>query len=251
MSRDEQGNPTSFEASVLRGRVSELERQVADLQIGFEMQASGGEKALLEALQEARGRLEQVEKENQEFANMYVEVQEQNEALANLYVASQRLHATFELDEVKQIISEILAEMVGAEEFGLLVLDKSKKQLRVLTGEGIRERLPKDSLPTGEGVIGDVAATGEPFYFQPKSDTEVKAHLPLATLPMQLNGTTVGVVVIYKLLSHKKAFSAIDYQILELVAAHAASALVSARLHSTMDRKLKTMEGFMQLMKSR
>ena len=251
MSRDENAQPTPVETTALRGRVSELERQVADLQTGFEMQASGGERALLEALQEARARVEQVEKENQEFANMYVEVQEQNEALANLYVASQRLHATFELEEVKQIITEILAEMVGAEEFGLLVLDKSKKQLRVLTGEGIRERLPKDVLPMGEGVIGDVAATGESFYFEPTKESEVKAHLPLATLPMQLNGTTVGVVVIYKLLSHKKAFSAIDYQILELVAAHAASALVSARLHSTMDRKLKTMEGFMQLMKSR
>ena len=251
MSRDKQAKTTSHDADFLRERVTELERQVADLQTGFEMQASGGERALLEAMQEARARREQVEKENQEFANMYVEIQEQNEALTNLYVASQRLHATFDLEEVKQIITEILVEMVGAEEFGLLLLDRGKRQLRVLTGEGIRERLPKDSLPLGEGIIGDVAATGESFYFEPKSETEVAAHLPLATLPMKLNGTTVGVVVIYRLLSHKKVFSPIDYQILELVAAHAASALVSARLHSSMDRKLKTIEGFMQLMKSR
>ena len=235
----------------LRDRVTELERQVADLQTGFEMQARGGERALLEALQKARVRLEQVEKENQEFANMYVEIQEQNEALTNLYVVSQQLHVTFDLEEVKQIINDILVEMVGAEEFGLLLLDGSKRKLRVLTGEGIRERLPKDSLPMGEGIIGDVAATGESFYFEPKSEIEVEAHLPLATLPMKLNGTTVGVVVIYKLLSHKNVFSPIDHQILELVAAHAASALVSARLHSSMDRKLKTIEGFMQLMKSR
>ena len=251
MSSDKQAKTTSNDANFLREQVTQLERQVADLQTGFAMQASGGERALLEAMQESRARREQVEKENQEFANMYVEIQEQNEALTNLYVASQRLHATFDLEEVKQIITEILAEMVGAEEFGLLLLDSSKRQLRVLTGEGIRERLPKDSLPLGEGIIGDVAATGESFYFEPKSDTEVAAHLPLATLPMKLNDTTVGVVVIYRLLSHKKVFAPIDYQILELVAAHAASALVSARLHSSMDRKLKTIEGFMQLMKSR
>ena len=241
---------TKTDAGFLRERVAQLERQVADLEAGFAMQASGGEKALLEALNELRVRLEQVEKENQEFANMYVEIQEQNEALTNLYVASQRLHATFEPKEVKQIISEILAEMVGAEEFGLFVLNKSKDKLQLVTGEGVRERLPK-ALSTGEGVIGDVAATGESFYFEPKSETEERAQLPLATLPMKLNGTTVGVVVIYKLLSHKKVFSPIDHQILELVAAHAASALMSAQLHSTMDRKLKTIEGFMQLMKSR
>ena len=251
MSQEKQTKASDADAGVLRERVSELERQVADLEAGFAMQASGGEKALLEALNEMRARLEQVENENHEFAKMYVEIQEQNEALANLYVASQRLHATFDLAEVKTIITEILVEMVGAEEFGLLVLDKKKEQLQVLTGEGIEKRLPKASLPAGDGIIGDVASTGEPFFFVPKTDAEKRAHLPIATLPLKLNGTTVGVVVIYKLLSHKPGFSPIDHQILELVAAHAASALVSARLHSTMDRKLKTIEGFMQLMKSR
>ncbi len=251
MSRERQTNSKALDEGNLPKRVLELERQVADLEMGLAMQASGGEKALITALSEQRTRLEQLEKENREFANMYVEIQEQNEALTNLYVASQRLHATFDLEEVKQIITEILAEMVGAEEFGLLVLDRDKKNLLVLAGEGIRERLPKESLPVGEGIIGDVARTGESFYFVPKSEAEKRAHLPLATLPLKLGGQTVGVVVIYRLLGHKPNFSPIDHQILELVAAHAASALVSARLHSTMDRKLKTIEGFMQLMKSR
>ena len=250
MSREQRAS-AKVDEDQLQRRVRELERQVADLEAGLAMQASGGEKALITALSELRARLEQQERENREFANMYVEIQEQNEALTNLYVASQRLHATFDLEEVKKIITEILAEMVGAEEFGLLVLDREKKNLHVLAGEGIRERLPKETLPVGEGIIGDVARTGESFYFVPKSEAEEKAHLPLATLPLKLAGQTVGVVVIYRLLGHKPNFSPIDHQILELVAAHAASALVSARLHSTLDRKLKTIEGFMQLMKSR
>jgi nitrate/nitrite-specific signal transduction histidine kinase len=251
MSGGQRSNGTAADDGELSKRVAELERQVADLEAGLAIQASGGEKALIEALGDLRKRLEQVEKENREFANMYVEIQEQNDALTNLYVASQRLHATFDLEEVKQIITEILAEMVGAEEFGLLVLDRERKNLHVLTGEGIHERLPKATLPVGEGIIGDVATTGESFFFVPKTENEKKAHLPIATLPLKLNGNIVGVVVIYKLLSHKPSFSPIDHQILELVAAHAASALVSARLHSNMDRKLKTIEGFMQLMKSR
>lgn len=251
MSREQQTNSKAADEAQLQKRVRELERQVADLEMGLAIQASGGEKALITALAELRARLELVEKENREFANMYVEIQEQNEALTNLYVASQRLHATFDLEEVKTIITEILAEMVGAEEFGLLVLDREKRNLHVLAGEGIRERLPRETLPVGEGIIGDVARTGESFYFVPKSEAEKKAHLPIATLPLKLGDQTVGVVVIYRLLGHKPSFSPIDHQILELVAAHAASALVSARLHSTMDRKLKTIEGFMQLMKSR
>jgi nitrate/nitrite-specific signal transduction histidine kinase len=251
MRHENQADAETTEVVRLRERVAELERQVADLEAGLAMQTSGGEKALLQALADLRGRLEKAERENHEFASMYVEIQEQNEALTNLYVASQRLHATFELGEIKQIISEILAEMVGADEFGLFVLDQRKNELRLISGEGMGKRLPKETLPAGEGIIGDVATTGEPFYFEPKSEAERQAHLPLATLPLSLSGRTVGVVVIYKLLNHKRGFSPIDHQILELVAAHAASALVSARLHSNMDRKLKTIEGFMQLMKSR
>src|SRR5574338_914548 len=116
MPREQRVNTPPEDEAQLRRRVAELERQVLDLQAGLAISASGGEKALIEALSELRRRLEQVERENQEFANMYVEIQEQNEALANLYVASQRLHATFELDAVKRIITEILVEMVGAEE---------------------------------------------------------------------------------------------------------------------------------------
>ena len=239
------------DVAALRERVAELERYVADLEAGLAtMQSDGTQNALLDALNKTRDRLERVEHENREFATMYVELAEQNEALTNLYVASQRLHAAFELAEVKQIIAEILVEMVGAEEFGLLVLDRTGKQLHVLAGEGIHERLPKNSLATGEGVIGDVAATGESFFFEPQ-DGSLDSNLPLATLPMKLNGTTVGVLVIYKLLSHKRALAPIDHQILELVAAHSASALVAAKLHSSLDRKMKTIEGFLQLMKSR
>ncbi len=93
----EKETKTMDDVDVLQERVVQLARQVADLEAGFAMQATGGEKALLDALSEVRGRLSQVEKENHEFANMYVEIQEQNEAMANLYVASQRLHATFDL----------------------------------------------------------------------------------------------------------------------------------------------------------
>lgn len=251
MAGERQVNAAAGDEPRLKKQIAELERQVADLHSGLALSVSGGEKALIEALSDLRRRLEQVEKENQEFANMYVEIQEQNEALANLYVASQRLHAAFELEAVKRIITEILVEMVGAEEFGLLMLDRKKKNLHLLTGEGIRERLPRETLPMDEGIIGDVATTGESFFFVPKTEAEKQAQLPIATLPLKLNDQTVGVVVIYKLLSHKPDFSPIDHQILELVAAHAASALVSARLHGALDRKLRTIEGFMQLMKSR
>jgi transcriptional regulator with GAF, ATPase, and Fis domain len=196
-------------------------------------------------------RLQKAESENREFASACVQVQQQNEVINNLYVASHRLHATLDPDEVMKIIQEILIELVGAEEFGILLLDQKKGRLQLVAGEGAAQRLPADSLPAGEGILGEVAASGEPFFFQPDNGGE-RGGLPLpqAAIPLNFNGSAVGVIAIFKLLNQKAGFSAIDYQLLQLVAAHAATALVSARLHRSLDRKLKTMEGFMQLMKS-
>jgi signal transduction protein with GAF and PtsI domain len=210
-------------------------------------------RAMLEKLEEEKSALEEdlkrVEKENQDFANLYLQVQEQNEALTNIYVASYRLHATLDPPAVMKVIQDILIELVGAEEFGILLLSKDQKRLELVAGEGVRERLPSESLPAGEGVVGEVTASGEAFYFEPKNEREKEAGLPRAAIPMRMDGEAVGVMVIYRLLSHKPSFSDLDHQLLELLASHAATALVSARLHSLLDRKLKTMEGFLQLMK--
>jgi len=194
--------------------------------------------------------LEQVQKENRDFATMCVEAQEQNIAATNLYVASHRLHATLDADEVLNIIKEILVELVGAEEFGILLLEEKKKQLELVAGEGAEERLPSRSIPMGEGIVGEVTASRQPFFFERDTPLAKEARLPMAAIPLTMNDEPVGVIVIYKLFDQKPGFSPIDHQVLELLAAHAATALASARLHGAVGRKLKTVEGFVQLMKS-
>ncbi len=194
--------------------------------------------------------LEQVRQENRDFATMAVDAQEQNIAATNLYVASHRLHATLDADEVLNIIKEILIELVGAEEFGVLLLENKKKQLELVASEGAEERLPSRSIPMGEGIIGEVTASRQPFFFERDTPLAQEARLPMAAIPLTMNEEPVGVIVIYKLFDQKPGFSPIDHQVLELLAAHAATALASARLHGAVGRKLKTVEGFVQLMKS-
>ena len=228
MVQNKEVDTASTEIGRLRGRLEQLQQEQSGLQ----------------------QRMEELEKENREFATQCVQIQEQNQAITNVYVASHRLHATLDPPGVMKMIMEILIELVGAEEFGILLLDEKKSTLNLVAGEGVRERLPSESLPAGEGVVGEVSASGEPFFFTPKSAREEEVGLPLAAIPLNVEDQPVGVIVIYKLLSHKSSFSEVDHQLLQLLAAHAATALVSARLHSSLDRKVKTMEGFLQLMKS-
>lgn len=256
---EKEATDTTAAGARWRGRVAKLEQEKAELVARASSQTPS---ALVEVNQElvkrlgiVEERLRRVEEENRDFADMYVRVQEQYVAVTNLYVASYRLHATLEPDQVMQIIMEILVELVGAEEFGIFLLDEKKNRLRLVAGEGARDRVPAEVIPAGDGVIGEVALSGQPFFFDPGTSAEQEARLPLATIPLNIEtGTTahtLGVIVIYQLLRQKAGFSSTDLQILELLAGHAATALVSARLHHAMDRKLKTIEGFMQLMTPR
>ena len=68
---------------------------------------------------------------------------------------------------------------------------------------------------------------------------------------MKLKAQVVGVIAIYKLLAHKRQLTELDHRLLELLAGHAATALVSSKLYAQTDRKLKTWEGVMSLLRER
>lgn len=189
-------------------------------------------------------RFQQVEAENRDFAQRYVEVEEQNESLANLYVASHRLHSTLDSSEVVECIKEILLNMIGSEDFGLFVLDDEADELVRAGYEGETAAQPeKERIAFGEGLEGVVAIHGEPFF------SEAPAEEACACMPLKIHDRVVGVITIYALLAHKKALTPLDHKLLELLAGHAASALVSSKLYGMADRKLRTIEGFMSLLR--
>ncbi|MFL6200806.1 MAG: hypothetical protein ACJ76J_16660, partial [Thermoanaerobaculia bacterium] len=59
--------------------------------------------------------------------------------------------------------------------------------------------------------------------------------------------SNVGALVLLKLLDHKPSLRADDRDILDLLAAHAASALFAARVYAQTDRKLRTLESLVKL----
>jgi len=190
------------------------------------------------------GKFQQVEAENKDFAQRYVEVEEQNESLANLYVASHRLHSTLDSSEVVECIKEILLNMIGSEDFGLFVVDDETGALVRSGYEGETAGGPeKANIIPGEGLEGVVALGGEPFFVESGDEG------PRACVPLKIKDRVVGLIVIYTLLSHKKGLSVLDHKLLELLAGHAASALISSKLYSMTDRKLRTIEGFMSLLR--
>lgn len=221
---EEEGNG-SPESRMLQARIAELEREKEDILT----------------------RIKQVEAENQDFAHRYLEVEYENNNLANLYIASYQLHSTLDFQEVLQIITEIVINLIGAEEFAVLLLDEKNNELQPAATEGISQvDLPKVRL--GQGIIGEMAKTGENYFVEDPAAYQRDLSHPMVCIPLKIKEHVIGVIVIYKLLIQKSQFAEVDYELFTLLAGHAATAIFSSKLYSESERKLSTIQGFIDLL---
>ena len=208
-------------------------------------------KKKIEALEmekaEILGRIKLVEEENQGFANRYVEIEEENNMLANLYIASYQLHSTLDFKEVLQIILEIVINLIGAEEFGVLLLDEKTNRLEPVASEGV-ETSALPSVSIGKGIIGESVKTGENYFIESMEGYQQDFEKPIVCIPLKIKEHVIGVIAIYKLLVQKEKFTSVDYELFTLLAGHAATAVFSSRMYSDSERKLSTIQGFIDLL---
>jgi hypothetical protein len=218
----------------LRFRLLELEARVRD--------AERGGKPPSDALRELLSRVETLEKEregllrqysevsdqNSDWKARYLDVERENSNLANLYVASYQLHSTLDLKEVIQIILEILLNFVGARTFALYLLDDADGMLQPIAAEGVdKTKLPSARL--GEGIIGKVAQSGIAYLLGAMRPEKIDLGSPSVATPLRIKDETVGAIAIWDFLKQKTALVDVDYELFNLLAAHAAGALQSAK----------------------
>ncbi len=236
----------------LRYRIFQLEEERRDG--GFSSSLAEENRLLTARVEELErekdeilGRIRHIEAENNDFANRYVEIEEENNNLANLYIASYQLHSILDFDDVLKVITEIIINLIGAEEFAVMLTDEKTGLLGAAASEGVPlHELPK--VRPGEGTIGTIASTGESFFFEDPAGYVRDLQNPMVCIPLKIKEHVIGVIVIYKLLVQKKAFAPVDYELFTLLAGHAATAIFSSRLYSDSERKLSTMQGFINLL---
>ncbi|MGA2193503.1 MAG: GAF domain-containing protein [Nitrospirota bacterium] len=193
-------------------------------------------------------RYREVELENKNFAEKYLEVEQENNNLANLYVASYQLHSTLDFGEVLKTVLEIIMNLVGAERFAIMLLDEKTRELTAVATEGIAaEDMPV--IGPGSGKIGESARTGEAFFAESQGGGGFDQ--PIVCIPLKIKEHVIGVIVIYTLLVQKKNFTNVDYELFSMLAGHAATAIFSARLYSQSERKLVTIQSFLDLIKDK
>ncbi len=224
---------TGKEDPLVKTRVEELQNQIEHLK---------------EDKERLLKRHEEIEQENKDFADRYLEVEEENNNLANLYIASHQLHSTLDYKEVLRIILEIVINLIGAEVFCIMLKDEKNNEMATVAAEGI-DPGEIENIKIGSGIIGESAKTGENYFAE---DLSAQEHAgpshPLACVPLKIKDNVIGLLVIYKLLTQKERFKNIDFELFNLLAGHAATAIYSANLYSQSERKLSTIQGFLDLL---
>jgi signal transduction protein with GAF and PtsI domain len=239
----------------LRYRVAQLEEvtKFSDREGNFKVHSMEERiKFLEDENRNLLDRYREVEEENKDFANRYIEVEAENNNLANLYVASYQLHSTLDFNESLKIILEIVMNLIGAEEFSIMMLDEKTNELTIVAQEGMGPEA-RSSVKLGEGIIGDSAKAGEAYYREgdPTNLKGIDYLHPLVCIPLKIKEHVIGVIAIYKLLVQKQAFSDVDYELFSMLAGHAATALFSSKLYSQSERKLTTIQSFLDLLKEK
>ncbi len=192
-----------------------------------------------------REQLGAVEEENSHFAQRYVEIEEENNNLANLYVASYQLHSTLDLDEVVKIIMEIVINLVGAEVFAVYLIDEDEQSLRPVASEG-RELADFPNAQIGSGVLGTAVTEGEATCWDTRRSDDMTQ--PIVCVPLRVQDRAIGAIAVFGLLQQKDGFSPLDHELFNMLGGHAATALFASRLYSQSERKLNTIQGFIELL---
>lgn len=178
------------------------------------------------------------------ITNRFAEVESELESFANLYVASFQLHISLGLRTVVRHIKELLVQLIGAKSLAVYFVNEERRRLEPIASDGV-DLATVPAIPLQDGAPGDavVAAveraylTGVPHV----ADGDVAAQ-PAACIPLQVDDTNVGVIVVYALLEQKRRFVTVDRELFKLLGAHAAGAIIGAFHYTRTDGKLPTPE---------
>lgn len=243
----------------LRYLNAELARQRETLQTSAEAASVAHMQDKIRVLEEDNSRLRreierektlaaQIEEENREFANRYVQIERQNTNLINMYVASYQLHSTLDFKAVVVIARDIVINMLGAEVFAIYLVDEKSNQLALVIDEDMPPEC-RGNLEIDEAMQRILQG---PVRSEPNGNPSgsPRGDAPIVLIPLQLDDRPVGLISIYKLLVQKQGLQNVDFELIELLGKHAATAIYSAQLHARSERKRATLEGVVELIRT-
>jgi nitrate/nitrite-specific signal transduction histidine kinase len=231
----------------LKGRVDDLRRDLASAEA---LLATTHEEVLRDR-EKLKKKAEQLEAENRDFAQRYVDLEDHSTSLTNLYAATFQLHSSPDPDAVVRTIVEIAVNLIGAAEFILYVADEAKGDFSVVAREGDLPPAGPRQAALDQTVEKDAIRLRRTAFLEEASPSAPRGPSDaICCAPLYFRDRLVGALTIYALLEHKASFSQLDRELFDLLGEQAALAMVSSQAYVAVERKLKTVQRFMDLLKT-
>ncbi len=193
---------------------------------------------------------EELEAENRDFAQRYVDLEDHSTSLTNLYAATFQLHSSPDPDAVVRTIVEIAVNLIGAEEFVLYLADEAKGDFAVVAREGDLPPAGPRQTSLDQLVEKEAIRLRRTVFLEESGQADGPEAVAICCAPLYFRSRLVGALTIYALLSHKASFSQLDRELFDLLGEQAALAMVSSQAFVAVERKLKTVQRFMDLLKT-
>jgi GAF domain-containing protein len=215
-----------------------------------EIQAKLNQASGLETSPEPR-QLTEAREDIRELSSRLVDSEHQVQRLMNLYVATYQLHGSLEPATVTRAIGDVVTNLLGAESFAIVLRRDGEPTAgyEVAVREGSDPRV-LELFGSGSYLGGDEQIDATLIDDGSGGDRRGRSGA-LAVVPLRVEDRCVGVLAVYRLLKQKPALGPDDREMLDLLSAHAASALLAARLFAEQDRRLKTLESLVRLAQGR
>jgi hypothetical protein len=240
----------------LRRQVSELEGENA--QMRAQLASDTAIRDLLrkiEELEEEKRRLVQASmrppEPKSEFEGRFADLENELANLGTVHVANIQLHSSTSVRRAFRSLRELLAQFLGAQQFGLYWVsddyrtsdDPTSTTLVPVAVEGLTTKEAR------EFSLEDLPAAasfkrGE-IWFDQRVDTSTGSpRRPAALVPMSMFNQRLGAIVIFKTLPQKTSFEQADYELFKLLSTQAAPAIVHAHLFAEAGKRAPSVQAF-------
>lgn len=165
-----------------------------------------------------------------------------------LYQISRSLAASLDFDQLIRDMIILLQQSFGYYHVQIYLVDPETRNLVVRHGSGYtgNELVKKGhQIPAGEGIVGHVAQTGEPFMTNNVDEVLFYKRNPLVSqiqselaVPIKVDEQVMGVLEIEQTADHSP-FTSNDLHLVTAIAEHLAVVLQKASLYSTLQASLQ------------
>jgi PAS domain S-box-containing protein len=165
------------------------------------------------------------------------ELKRRADEFSALYEITRDLAAQYDLQALLQAIVDRATNLLSAPGGGIYLYDNERGDLHFEAVRGTHSALTGTRLAIGEGMAGRVAQSRQPLIVDDYRVWQFRspkfAGIPITAVvevPMLFRGELIGVLAVYEFDTAKRKFTKADVRLLELFAAHAASAVHIATL---------------------